>query len=132
MPWTHLNCLPPIYPADVSPTQSRWTGREPPVPVRNASGTADTTGPGERASYPGLDDDALAIDKKQAGTRLPERETPNYFPGMCIAHTSLLLARQWIPPRSILPKSAARTTSCYALLAAPLLLFAVDIFPFYG
>ena len=51
--------------------------------------------------------------RKQARTRLPERDRPpTAFPGMCLTHTPLLLARQRIPPRLILPKSTARATSC--------------------
>ena len=87
----------PAYMADVSPAQSRWAGWEPPAPPRNVSGAADTTGPGECASHPGLDDEALT--RQEAGwdpyprererererqtererERQREREAPNCF-----------------------------------------------------
>ena len=102
---------PPAYMADVSPTQSRWTGREPPARSRNVSGAADTSGPGECASHPGLDDEALARQEAGWNPYPRERRPPTAFAGMCLIFPPLLLARRWVPLLLILPKSTARATS---------------------
>ena len=73
--------MPSAYTADVSPTQSRRTGREPPAPPRNVSGTAATIGPGECASRPGLDDEALARQEAGWDPSPGEGEIPTCFSG---------------------------------------------------
>ena len=98
----------------VSPTQSRWTGWEPPAPPRKVSGTANTTGPDQYASDPGPDDEALARQEEGWDPSPRERDRQPLFPRIRMTHPALLIARQWIPPRSILPKSPARTTSCFS------------------
>ena len=75
---------PPAHMADVSCTQSKWNGREPPAPPLYVSGTTDTTGPGECASHPGLDDEPPA--KKEPCWDPSSREgerSPTAFQGMC-------------------------------------------------
>ena len=82
--------MPPAYMADVSPTQSRWTSREPPASSRKVSGTTDATGPGECASHHGSDHEAPVRLETGWDQSPRERETPNCFFGGVSDTTSAL------------------------------------------
>ena len=69
------------YIVDDSPSQSRWTSREPPASSRNASGTADATGPGECASHNGPYHEAAVRQETGWDQSLRDGETPNCFSG---------------------------------------------------
>ena len=117
--------IPPANMADVSPSQSRWIGRQPPAPCHSVSGTADTAGSGECAPYPGPNYEAPARletgweqSPKEKDTQLLFRECVWHTPDL--AHATMNTAVFDVNARHC------------ALLAASLLLFAMDAFPFDG